>query len=154
MCHPIASAPVLPFLSTISKQRGYSPITVGLVLTVIQLPSLVIRPIVGAITDKYKCQKAALHMSTVIGFAMVCSLLLLPGSGVRCEIDDAVLLRSPLFWTFFITVILFQTAIGMRTVMEDTICMNLLGKHQRSYVSNRNYIFVLLYLLSFLSFSF
>ncbi|VVC36477.1 Major facilitator superfamily domain,Major facilitator superfamily associated domain [Cinara cedri] len=132
-----ATAPIIPFLSTISKQRGYSPLIVGLIFTVSSLVSLVMRPLVGFITDKYKCYKLALMASILTNFAIVCALLQMPDSAVRDEINDAYLFRSPLFLMYFVMIVLFFTSVGVKTVTEDTICMNLLGKDTHKYGKQR-----------------
>ncbi|VVC33506.1 Major facilitator superfamily domain [Cinara cedri] len=80
-----------------SKQQGYSPFVVGIILRISPLPSLVMRPLVGAIVNKYKCPKLALMITVVIGFMTVCALMLMPGPVVYGEIDDDVLFRTPLF---------------------------------------------------------
>jgi len=58
----------------------------------------------------------------------ICILMLIPGSTVLTEINDADVIKSPLFWWFFGTIAIFKISTVVSTVMEDTICVQLLGK--------------------------
>ncbi|VVC33508.1 Hypothetical protein CINCED_3A015748 [Cinara cedri] len=120
-----------------SKQRGYSPFAVGIILTISPLPSLVMRPLFGAIVDKYKCPKLALMTTIVIGFMTVCALMLMPGPVVYGKIDDDVVFRTPLFWLYLTTIVIFHTTISIRGMVEDTICVNLLGDDKHKYGEQR-----------------
>jgi len=122
------SAPILPFLSTISMQRGYSSVVVGLIFTVFPIISIVVRPIVGAITDKYKCRKAGLILTSVMNCLLVFLLMFIPGAYVKTDIADADVIKLPTFWLFFGTIALLHTVLTARSVLENTICMGLLGK--------------------------
>lgn len=120
-------------MSTILRQRGYSSFLVGLIFTIIPLLGLLIRPIVGGITDKYKCRKSVFYLSIIITCLVLCFLMFIPGTAVGKELDYVDVLNSPLFWLFFGTVILFSTTLMVRTVLDDTICIGLLGKHYNQY---------------------
>lgn len=127
-----AMAPILPFLSTILKQRGYSSVVVGAMLTVLPLPGLLIRPVVGGVTDKYKCRKKAIVLNACVMFALVLGLLFAPGTsaaatGPVAELADADVFRSPTFWLFASMTAVLYTTVAIKTVLDDTICINLLG---------------------------
>lgn len=128
---PAASAPVTPFLSTILKQRGYSPVVVGALFTVLPVPGLLLRPFVGSLTDRYRCRKPAIIVNACATVGLVCVLLFAPGAAAGVELDDADVVRSPMFWLFSTTVVLFFTGTIVRTVLEDTICVDLLGRRPR-----------------------
>lgn len=124
-----AMAPVSPFLSTIMKQRGYSLVVVGTVLTVVPLPGLLVRPVVGVFTDKYKCRKLAIILNACVMFMLVCGILFAPGaSAAESKLADSEVIRSPAFWFFAVVVVLLKTAYAVNTVLGDTICVDLLGK--------------------------
>jgi len=124
-------APFSPFLTTISKQRGYSAFIVGLIFMLQPIPGMLIRPIVGAITDKYKCRRSVFIASSIITFVLVCLLSIIPGTTSKEEINDLDVIKSPLFWMFFTTIIaLINTDGTVKSVLEDTICMDLLGKNK------------------------
>lgn len=54
--------------------------------------------------------------------------MFIPGSEVQTEINDVDLIESPLFWLFLSTVAILKISIVAAIVMEDTICVQLLGK--------------------------
>jgi nitrate/nitrite transporter NarK len=112
-----------------SRQRGYSTVIVGLIFTIIPLPALLVRPVIGVITDKYKCYKLAIILNIVVMSIFISMLMFIPGSVVKTEIDDENVIKSPLFWLFFSTIILLNASVSARTNLEDTICINLLGKN-------------------------
>lgn len=123
-------APFSPFLTTISKQRGYSAFIVGLIFMLQPIPGLMIKPIIGLLTDKYKCRRSVFVASSILIVALVCLLSAIPGtdSGGMTYYDMAVL-KSPLFWLFFGTIALINADGMVKNVLEDTICMDLLGKN-------------------------
>lgn len=123
-------APFSPFLTTISKQRGYSAFIVGTMFTLQPIPGLAIRPIVGAITDRYKCRRAVFVWATVLVFALVGLLSAIPGANADEEMNDADVLRSSLFWWFFATTTLINVISNVHSFLGDTICMDLLGKYK------------------------
>lgn len=50
-------APFVPFLSTYARQLGFSSFTIGIIYTVIPIFGMAAKPLLGIISDKYKCQK-------------------------------------------------------------------------------------------------
>ncbi|CAI6360488.1 unnamed protein product [Macrosiphum euphorbiae] len=131
------TATILPFLSTISKQRGYSPVIVGLIFTILPLLGLLVRPLIGAITDKYKCRKAVFVLIIAIRGLFITMLMFIPGSAVKIEMDDADVIKSPIFWLFFCTVTLYKIACNLSIVLEDTICIDILGENKTKYGHQR-----------------
>jgi len=93
------------------------------------IPGLLIRPIIGAVTDKYKCRRSVLIASSIIMFVLVCLLSIIPGTTSKKELNDLDVLKSSLFWMFFTTIALIKMVGMARTVLEDTVCMDLLGKN-------------------------
>jgi len=120
----------MPFLTTVSKQRGYSAFIVGLIFMLQPIPGMLIRPIVGAVTDKYKCRRSVFIASTIIIFVLVCLLSIIPGTTAKEEMNDLDVIKSPLFWMFFTTLALIKMVGMAKAVLEDTICMDLLGKNK------------------------
>jgi len=117
-------------LTTISKQRGYSPFVVGLIFMLQPIPGMLIRPIVGAVTDKYKCRRSVFIASSIITVVLVCLLAIIPGTTAKEEINDLDVIKSPLFWMFLSTIALLSMVGLVKSVLEDTICMDLLGKNK------------------------
>ncbi|XP_022177883.1 major facilitator superfamily domain-containing protein 6-like [Myzus persicae] len=129
--------PLLGFLSTILRQRGYSSVIVGLIFTFLPLPGLLIRPIVGGITDKYKCRKFVFILIMIIMSLLSIVLIFIPGTASKTQMDDDYVITLPMFWLFFMTVTLFHTGIIAKTLMEDTICMDFLGDEKHKYGQQR-----------------
>lgn len=156
-----ATAPISPFVSSISKQRGYSAVIVGLICTALPLPGIFLRPIVGGITDRYKCRKLVIVVNAIVLSIFSCALLFTPGM-TGPEMQDSDVIKLPLFWFYTCTVVLLYTGGSVRTVLEDTICIGLLGNTIVKYftknlnVSNFKTMFVSLsdyYLRRFLPYT-
>ncbi|XP_060874136.1 major facilitator superfamily domain-containing protein 6-A-like [Metopolophium dirhodum] len=126
-----------PFLTIISKQRGYSAFIVGLIFMLQPIPGMLMRPIVGAVTDKYKCRRSVFIANSIIMFLLVCLLSIIPGTTAKEEINDLDVIKSPLFWMFCTTIVLIRMVGMMNMVLEDTICMDLLGKDKNNYGKQR-----------------
>ncbi|CAI6371734.1 unnamed protein product [Macrosiphum euphorbiae] len=131
--------PLLVFLSTIMIQRGYSPFIVGLTFTLMPLPGLLIRPIVGGITDKYKCRKLVFFLIMVIMSLISFVLIFIPGTVSKTQMDDDYVMESPLFWLFFCIVTLFHSSSIAKVLLEDTICMDFLGEDKHKYGQQRGW---------------
>lgn len=127
-CVILGYAPFSPFLTTISKQRGYSAFIVGLIFMLQPIPGLLFRPLMGAITDKYKCRRSVFIGSSIITFLLVGLLSIIPGTTSNKEIDDLDVIKTPLFWLFFSTIAIINADGMVKGALEDTICMDLLGK--------------------------
>lgn len=108
-------------------QRGYSSVVVGLMFTLFTIPALLVRPVIGSITDKYKCRKTALISTIAMNCLALCALMVIPGTHVEKEIDDNDVIKSPLFWLFFSTIAIWNTSGNAGFVLENTICVALLG---------------------------
>ncbi|CAI6363531.1 unnamed protein product [Macrosiphum euphorbiae] len=132
-----SSAPIIPFLTTISMQRGYSSVIVGLIFTLLPLPALIVRPVIGALTDKYKCRKIALITLIAINCLIICVLMFIPGTTITTELPDINVIKSPTFWLFFSTIALLTTVTTARSVLENTICIGLLGENKYKYGQQR-----------------
>jgi len=117
-------------MTTILKQRGYSAFIVGLIFMLQPIPGILIRPLIGVITDKYKCRRSVIILSSIITFVLVCLLSIIPGTISKEEMNDLDVIKSPLFWLFITTIVLINTDGMVKSVIEDTICMDLLGKNK------------------------
>ncbi|RZC34450.1 major facilitator superfamily domain-containing protein 6, partial [Asbolus verrucosus] len=51
------TGPVQPFLSTYARQLGFSSVIVGLIFTILPICGMLAKPLVGAIADRFRCQK-------------------------------------------------------------------------------------------------
>lgn len=121
------AASIIPFLTTVSRQRGYSSVIVGFIFTIIPIPGLFLKPVIGVIADKYKCHKSITILVEVAKSVIVCVLLFIPGKTVDTELKDTDVIKSPLFWLYSSSLVLLKTGSFMRTVMDDTMCVSILG---------------------------
>jgi len=111
-----------------AKQRGYSSFIVGFIFALMPIPGNLAKVIFGSITDKYGCRRLVFILIAILTSLLVFIMLFIPYTNTNEEIDDSDAIRSPLFWLFWTTVTLFTTAGTVKTVLEDIICMDLLGK--------------------------
>ncbi|XP_050431040.1 major facilitator superfamily domain-containing protein 6-A-like isoform X2 [Adelges cooleyi] len=128
-----AYAPIVPFISTIGKQRGYSAFVMGIALTALQIPSLIVRPTLGSITDVYKCRRFMFLAGEVLFALVVIGLVFIPGATASEMIDDKIVFETMLFWAFFCIIFLLCLGAVIRSIMEDTICVSLLGDNVNNY---------------------
>lgn len=61
-----ATAPVVPFIATYSRQLGFSKVTVGLVTTLMRLVSVIARPVFGYFGDRYVLESEYLKNNDTI----------------------------------------------------------------------------------------
>lgn len=82
------TAPVVPFVPTIAKQLGFSSVVVGTIYTILPIMGMIAKPTMGAIADRFHCQKLlflGFMLLTVISFF---SILFIPH--VNTEIKSQV----------------------------------------------------------------
>ncbi|XP_050443474.1 major facilitator superfamily domain-containing protein 6-like isoform X1 [Adelges cooleyi] len=132
-----ACAPINPFLFTIGKQRGYSAFVMGITSSALNIPSFILRPAIGGITDAYKCRKFTFLLGEVLMALAVIALICTPGASGSENIDDNTVFKTLLFWVFFCVLFLFYLGNTMRMVTEDTICVSLLGDNAHKYGQQR-----------------
>ncbi|XP_050431402.1 major facilitator superfamily domain-containing protein 6-A-like isoform X1 [Adelges cooleyi] len=132
-----AYAPVIPFCATIGKQRGYSALAMGITLTGLQIPSLIVRPLLGSVTDAYQCRKLMFLIGEVLSALAVLGLIFLPGATVAESIADEIVFNTLLYWVFFFLLFFLYLGCVMRSLMEDTICVSLLGDNVHNYGQQR-----------------
>lgn len=66
-----ACAPIIPYLSIYVKQLGFGSFIVGVLYMILPFTGMLIKPISGAIADKFYCQKKVFlagSIITAIGF--------------------------------------------------------------------------------------
>uniref|UniRef100_A0A2S2QZL6 Major facilitator superfamily domain-containing protein 6-A n=1 Tax=Sipha flava TaxID=143950 RepID=A0A2S2QZL6_9HEMI len=122
------NSPINPFLSTIAKQRGYSPLVVGDLFTFLLLLNVVVKPLTGFITDKWKCRKTVFLGSILLNGLVTPTLYFIPGATSSTgEMPDAKSFGSWTFWWFAFTVTLRMILFMVGEVLQETICMGIIG---------------------------
>lgn len=82
----LGTGPVVPFLSTYAKQLGFSSSVVGVIYTVIPICGMLAKPLVGAITDHFHCQKRVFILMMLITAAAFVALNYTPHIDVDMKI--------------------------------------------------------------------
>ncbi|XP_066250282.1 major facilitator superfamily domain-containing protein 6 [Euwallacea similis] len=81
------TGPVTPYLSTYSRQLGFSSTVVGVIYTILPLSGMIAKPIAGAIADRFHCQKYFFLFTQLLTAAAFMSILYSPKIGVRETAD-------------------------------------------------------------------
>lgn len=76
----------MPFLSTYAKQLGFSSSVVGVIYTVIPICGMLAKPLVGAITDYFHCQKRVFILMMLITATAFVALNYTPHIDVNMKI--------------------------------------------------------------------
>lgn len=122
------NSPINPFLSTIAKQRGYSPSVVGNILTLLLLLNIVVKPLTGYVTDRWKCRRTVFLGAILLNGLITPTLYLVPGATSSVgEMSNAETFGSLQFWLFSTIVMLRMVLFMMGEVLQETICMGILG---------------------------
>lgn len=82
------TAPIVPFVPTLAKQLGFSSVIVGSIYTVLPIMGMIAKPSMGAVADRFHCQKLlflGFMLLTVVSFF---SILFIPH--VNTEIKSQV----------------------------------------------------------------
>lgn len=124
------NSPINPFLTSIAKQRGYSPLIVGDTFTFLLLLNVVVKPLTGYITDKWKCRKIMFIGSILLNGLLTPTLYLIPGArSLTGEISDVEAFGSWTFWLFTLVVTLRMILFMIGEVLQETICMRILSRY-------------------------
>lgn len=123
-----ANSPINPFLSTIAKQRGYSSSVFGNILTLLLLLIIVVKPLTGYITDRWKCRRTVFLCAILLNGLLTPTLYLIPGATSSTgELSNAETFGSLQFWWFATVVILRMILFMVGEVLQETICIRILG---------------------------
>ncbi|XP_050435221.1 major facilitator superfamily domain-containing protein 6-like [Adelges cooleyi] len=122
-----------PFLPTIARQRGYSVLVAGMCHTLIPIPGLLLRPLIGAIADTHNCRRRAFILIELVQFIATTALIFVPGASALEVFDDTAVFAMPLFWMYYGVVFVGTFAMTSRGTLEDTISVNALGKDSHKY---------------------
>lgn len=129
--HFPGNSPINPFLSTIAKQRGYSPLIVGDMFTILLLMNTVVKPLTGFVTDKYKCRKLVFLGAILLNGLLSGGMYLVPGATSSIgQIPDNKVVGSVMFWLFDITITVRMVLFMVAEVLQETIIMTVVGKQK------------------------
>ncbi|CAH1725097.1 uncharacterized protein LOC114131568 isoform X1 [Aphis gossypii] len=133
-----ANSPINPFLSTIAKQRGYSSSVFGNILTLLLLLTIVVKPLTGYITDRWKCRRTVFLCAILLNGLITPTLYLIPGATSSTgELSNAETFGSLQFWWFAAVVILRMILFMIGEVLQETICIKILDGDTEKFGKQR-----------------
>ncbi|XP_050548847.1 major facilitator superfamily domain-containing protein 6-B-like [Daktulosphaira vitifoliae] len=131
------TAPITPFLPIIAKQRGIPVFISALIFTILPILNVLVRPLVGYMTDRWRCRKAV-FLCASLSTAIVNPILhFIPTLTDKEKLDDVNILTTWKFWLFLLVITLSRVLWMIVDVLQDTICINILGKESSNYGSQR-----------------
>ncbi|XP_050546793.1 uncharacterized protein LOC126908605 [Daktulosphaira vitifoliae] len=132
------NSPITPFLSTIAKQRGYSSSIVGDIITIFMLLNVVVKPLTGFVTDKWKCRKTVFLGAILLNGLITPTLYLIPdATSTTGEIPNSEVFCTWTFWLFTTIVILRMILCMIGEVLQETICMQILDGDTKKFGEQR-----------------
>lgn len=134
------NSPINPFLSTFAKQRGYSSSAFGNIFTFILLLNIVVKPLTGYITDRWKCRRTVFLGAILLNGLITPTLYFVPGATSSTgEMSDAETFASLQFWWFAAVITLRMVLFMIGEVLQETICMGILGRSTINNIIIYNY---------------
>ncbi|XP_050430860.1 major facilitator superfamily domain-containing protein 6-A-like [Adelges cooleyi] len=134
-----ATAPINPFLPTIANQRGVPVFIVGLFFTFLPILNVLARPFAGYITDRWQCRKAVLLSASLINALLTPTLHFIPALTDQQKADNVDVVTTWGFWLFLLVVTVRTVLWMVGDVLQDTICIEILGKDKSKYGGQRIY---------------
>ncbi|XP_050437367.1 nucleoside permease NupG-like isoform X2 [Adelges cooleyi] len=132
------SAPIVPFIPTVLTQRGVSLVVVGSILTFVPVLNIVIRPLVGYVTDRWHCCRSVFLCASLINAIVTPTLHFIPDFLTdQQKAEEVNVLESWKFWVFLLVITVNRIMWMIGDVLQDTICVNILGKESSKYSVQR-----------------
>ncbi|CAG9770502.1 unnamed protein product [Ceutorhynchus assimilis] len=72
------TGPVVPYLSIYARQLGFSSVVVGLIYTILPVFGMIVKPTVGAISDRFHCQKTIFLIAQLLTAVAFLSIFYAP----------------------------------------------------------------------------
>lgn len=121
-------APLNPFLSTIAKQRGIPVFIIGIIFTFMPIFNIIARPITGYVTDRWRCRKQVFLSASFINAFVTLLIHFTPDFNDLKLTQDIDILMHWKFWIFVAVITLRMLLWMVGDVLQDTICLEILGK--------------------------
>jgi len=101
---------------------------VGNIFTLLLLLNIVVKPLTGYVTDRWKCRRTVFLGAILLNGIVTPMLYLVPGATSSAgEMSDANAFGSLHFWLFSAVVTLRMVLFMVGEVLQETICMGILG---------------------------
>lgn len=78
ICFLLGQSPVVPFIPTYAKQLGFSSVVVGFIYTLLPIMGMIAKPTMGAVADRFKCQKLLFQSSIIVTIVMFFLIMFIP----------------------------------------------------------------------------
>uniref|UniRef100_A0A2S2R4A5 Major facilitator superfamily associated domain-containing protein n=1 Tax=Sipha flava TaxID=143950 RepID=A0A2S2R4A5_9HEMI len=129
--------PINPFLPTIAKQRGIPIIVIGIIFTFMPILNIIVRPTTGYITDRWQCRKQIFLGASLVNALFTLLIYYSPEFKSHEYTNDIEVVMHWKFWMFvaIITTRMMLWMVG--DVLQDTICLEILGDDKKSYGKQR-----------------
>ncbi|XP_050441930.1 major facilitator superfamily domain-containing protein 6-B-like [Adelges cooleyi] len=131
------TAPINTFLPTIAKERGMPVFVVGLILTFVPILNVLVRPFAGFTTDRWRCRRAVFLGASLANVFLTPALHIIPSLTDQQKADGVDVWTTYGFWLFLLVITLRMTLWMIGDVLQDTICMGILGKDTAKYGGQR-----------------
>ncbi|XP_029346218.1 uncharacterized protein LOC115033062 isoform X2 [Acyrthosiphon pisum] len=130
-------APINPFLPTIAKQRGIPVLVIGILFTFMPIFNIVARPITGYITDRWRCRKQVFLGASLLNAFFTPLIHFTPDFNDNGHAEDLEIMTHWKFWIFVATITVRMLLWMVGDVLQDTICLEILGDDKKSYGRQR-----------------
>ncbi|XP_022182058.1 major facilitator superfamily domain-containing protein 6-like isoform X1 [Myzus persicae] len=130
-------APINPFLPTIAKQRGIPVLVIGIILTFMPIFNIIARPITGYITDRWRCRKQVFLGASLLNAFVIMLIHFTPDFKEYGFTENLDIMTHWKFWIFLVTITTRALLWMIGDVLQDTICLELLGDDIKSYGRQR-----------------
>ncbi|XP_025206111.1 major facilitator superfamily domain-containing protein 6-like [Melanaphis sacchari] len=131
------TAPINPFLPTIARQRGIPVLVIGIIFTIMPIFNIVTRPITGYITDRWHCHKQVFLTASLLNAFFTLLIHFTPDFNDNGHTEDLGILTHWKFWVFLTTITVRMLLWMIGDVLQDTICLEILGDDKKSYGRQR-----------------
>ncbi|XP_060874400.1 major facilitator superfamily domain-containing protein 6-like isoform X2 [Metopolophium dirhodum] len=130
-------APINPFLPSIAKQRGIPVFVIGIIFTFMPIFNIVARPITGYITDRWRCRKQVFLGASLLNAFFTPLIHFTPDFNDNGHAEDLDIMTHWKFWIFLATITVRMLLWMVGDVLQDTICLEILGDDKKSYGRQR-----------------
>ncbi|XP_060853720.1 major facilitator superfamily domain-containing protein 6-like [Rhopalosiphum padi] len=130
-------APINPFLPTLARQRGIPVFVIGIIFTIMPIFNIVTRPIAGYITDRWHCRKQVFLGASLLNAFITPLIHFTPDFTDYRYAENLDIMTHWKFWIFFTTIIARMLLWMVGDVLQDTICLEMLGDNKKSYGRQR-----------------
>lgn len=115
------------FFPTIARQRGIPVLVIGIICTIMPIFNIVIRPLTGYVTDRWNCRKQVFLGSTLLNALITPLIYFTPDFNDKKYAEALEIMTYWEFWIFMITVTVRLLLWMVGDVLQDTICLEMLG---------------------------